>query len=165
MIVSNSDFVGKYALALTQYNVDLIDSYISRYEPYYLNQLLGANLNNLLQAELLVNNPPTTPIYKIIYDPLTYDFYPQVISTLGIKEMLIGFIYYHYILDKQQNQTPIGTTYPNAENSNVLTLNSITINRFNESIESFKGIQQYIQDHISDYPTYNGQYLGYEYNW
>lgn len=162
-IVLNSDFVGKYELTLTQYNTSLIDSYITKYEKYYLTKMLGKALYDLFIADL-VSGVPQTAIYQTIFNPLYVDTFVNGESeSKGIKEMLLGFIYYHYTLDSQQKQTSTGVVNPKNENSDSVNLNSISISRFNDNVESYKTIQSYIQEHSSDYPTFNGKDLKYEY--
>lgn len=161
-IVLNSDFVGKYELTLTQYNTALIDSYIAKYEKEYLIKLLGKSLYDLFIADL-VSGVPQTTIYEAIFEPLYIDLFCGFSESNGIKEMLIGFIYYHYTLDTQQQQTSVGVTAPKSENSEGVNLNSISISRYNDNVQSYKTIQRYIQQNSSDYPTFNGKDLKYEY--
>ena len=162
-IVVNSDFVGKYELTLTQYNTDLIDSYIERYEKQYLIKLLGGGLYDLFIADLTAG-VPTTAIYLSIFNPLYVDLWCETLVSNGIKEMLLGFIYYHYTLDQQQQQTSVGVTAPKSENSAGIDMNHISQNRFNENVESFKAIQSYIQTNSSDYPTFNGSTIKLQYH-
>jgi hypothetical protein len=162
-IVLNSDFVGKYELTLSDFTEPLIDTYITKYEKHYLVKMLGKTLYDLFIANL-VNGVPTSAIYLTIFNPLYVDSYINSESeSNGIKEMLLGFIYYHYTLDAQQMQTSTGVTSPKGENSEGVNLNSITISRFNENVQSYKTIQSYIQQNSSDYPTFNGKELKYEY--
>lgn len=163
MIVNNADFVGKFELAINQYSTDKIDAYIERYEPYYLTMLLGKELKDLFISDLDVNNVPQTAIYQTIYEALSIDLDNQVIFSYGIKEMLLGFIYYHYCKDETIKQTPVGSVKPNTENSiNVGTIHYLT-NRYNESVESLNAIQTYILENESDYSTFNGQKVKFEY--
>lgn len=163
MIVNSSDFVNKFELAVNQFNESKIDAYIDRYEPYYLSQLLGKELKDLFISDLDVNNIPQTPIYETIYNPLSIDLDSQVVFSYGIKEMLLGFIYYHFTKDETIKQTPVGSVKPNTENSlNVGTSQYLT-NRFNESVESLIAIQRYIIENENDYPTFNGQNVKFEY--
>jgi len=161
-IVLNSDFVGKYELTLSDFTEPLIDSYIEKYEKEYLIKMLGKTLYDLFIADL-VNGVPQTTIYESIFEPLYVDLFCGFQESNGIKEMLLGFIYYHYTLDAQQMQTSTGVTSPKGENSEGVNLNSITISRFNENVQSYKTIQSYIQQNSSDYPTFNGKELKYEY--
>ena len=161
-IVLNSDFVGKYELTVNQFNIDLIDSYIEKYEDYYLSQLLGASLSSAFISNLTAG-VPTNPIYLTIFNPLSYDFNNKVITSNGIKEMLLGFIYYHYVSDSDQIQTSIGTVAPSNENSVGVGLNTLIMSRFNRGLDTMLAIQNYIYENRSTYPTYNGQPVKYAY--
>lgn len=164
-IVLVSDFVGKYELSISQYNSDLIASYINKYTKEYLIKMLGKSLYDLFIDDLDVNTYlPTSAIYQTIFNPLYVDtFINGEMESNGIKEMLLGFIYYHYTLDTQQQQTSVGVTAPKSENSDGVNLNSISISRFNDNVTSYKTIQSYIQHNSSSYPTFNGKDLKYEY--
>ena len=164
-LVLNSDFTGKYAVALTQFNTSNLDAYITKYEKHYLLQLLGADLYALFIADLNGATPqvPQTAIYLSLFNAFNRDVNYCLEISEGIVEMLKGFIYYEYLSDITQNQTPIGATKPKNENSTVLGLNSVTNSRFNDSVDTFKAIQSYIIDNQADYPDSNGQALKYEY--
>jgi hypothetical protein len=162
-ILLNTDFTGKYHIALTKFNDNDIDAYIEKYEKKYLMKLLGVELYNLFIDELDLNNPPVNPIYKVIFDPLSFDDGCDIVVSNGMKEMLKGFIYFHWVFDEQQQQTPIGTTKQSSENSQVLNITGLSVTRFNEGVETYKAIQRYIELNQSDYIAFNGQYLGYEY--
>ncbi len=162
-IVVNSDFVGKYALNLNQYNIDKIDLYIEKYEKYYLSQMLGAELYALFIADLDVNNEPQTPIYENIFNSFIRDYNSTVSTSNGIKEMLLGFIFYHITSDMVVNQTSIGGTKTKNENSTVMGKNASITTRFNEAVDTYKAIQCYILDNSVDYTTFNGQPIKYEY--
>ncbi|CAB4128570.1 hypothetical protein UFOVP104_50 [uncultured Caudovirales phage] len=162
-IVINSEFVGKYSLNLNQYNIDKIDIYIEKYEKYYLSHLLGAELYALFIADLDINNIPQTSIYENIFNSFIIDYNSTVLSSNGIKEMLLGFIYYHITSDLIVNQTSIGGTKAKNENSTVMGKNASITTRFNEAIDTYKAIQCYILDNSVDYTTFNGQPIKYEY--
>lgn len=161
-ILVNSDFVGKYELSKTRFNTTLIDSYIEKYEKQYLMRLLGIELYDLFMTELNTNNPPTTLIYENIYNPISYDYNGLMVSN-GMKEMLLGFIYYEYIKDSQIQQTPNGTASASNENAKAVDLNSLILSRYNDSVDSYKTIQDYITLNRIDYPTYKGYELRYNY--
>jgi hypothetical protein len=162
-IVINSEFVGKYALNLNQYNIDKIDSYIEKYEKYYLSNMLGAELYALFIADLDVNNVPQTTIYENIFNSFIRDYNSTVSTSNGIKEMLLGFIFYHITSDMVVNQTSIGGTKAKNENSTVMGKNASITTRFNEAVDTYKAIQCYILDNSVDYSAFNGQPIKYEY--
>jgi hypothetical protein len=164
-LVLNSDFTGKYKLALTQFNTGEIDAYIAKYEKEYLLQLLGAELYALFIADLNAATPqvPVSAIYLSLFNAFNEDDNKVIRSSDGMVEMLKGFIYYQYTKDLVQNQTPIGSTMPKNENSTVMALNQSMCTRFNDQVLSYQSIQWYICDNSTDYPLYNGQKLKFEY--
>ena len=160
-IVLNTDFVGKYQIAKTQYSTDKIDEYIDKYEKLYLLKLLGAELYDLFIADFW-ESEPVDPIYTSIFEPFHLDLNNELIISDGIKEMLKGFIYYWIIKDGIQIQTPSGSVKPRGENGTIVGLTQDTISRFNNSVDTFRSIQTYICDNSSDYSTFNGQDISYE---
>jgi hypothetical protein len=156
MIVSISDFTGKYALSKGIYDNAKLQDYIDRYEPRYLRELLGVTLYNEFMNDL-VGGVPQSPNFVKIYEPLSEDysmyFYSwqtfnsvnTIIDSEGIKEMLKGFIYFEYAKDLYNQMTPYGLVKPVAENSEVTsTLFSLMYNRYNEAVRTFTAIQEYI---------------------
>jgi hypothetical protein len=156
MIVSISDFTGKYALSKGLYDNAKLQDYIDRYEPRYLKELLGVTLYNQFMNDL-IGGVPQSPNYEKIFYPMsedynmyfyswqTYNSVNTIIDSEGIKEMLKGFIYFEYAKDLYNQMTPYGMVKPMAENSEVTnTLFSLMYTRYNEAVRTFTAIQEYI---------------------
>jgi hypothetical protein len=158
MILSVADFTGKYELHTGMYDQNKIQAYIDKYEPRYLRQLLGVDLAADFVADLNNQQIPRSPNFLEIYNPFAYDsgynFYlwngiyegtGQLLSD-GIKEMLLGFIYFEYAKDLVNQMTPFGNVKPKSENSDIAnTLFSMMYTRYNESITSYRAIQHYVR--------------------
>jgi hypothetical protein len=157
MIVSISDFTGKYQLSTGMYDQAKLQDYINRYEPRYLKELFGIDLYNEFNSDLL-NNVPQSPNFLVVFNPLSedlgYSFYHfnglyegvNQIDSEGIKEMLKGFIYFEYAKDLVNVMTPFGNVKQAAENSEVAnTLFSMMYTRYNEAIRSYSSIRNYIK--------------------
>lgn len=157
MILSPSDFVGKYELHTGIYVQSKLQNYIDIYEPMYLKHLFGIDLYNQFMSDLL-NNVPQSPNFLAVFNPLSqdlgYSFYwgnsfnnvNTMIISEGIKEMLKGFIYFEYAKDLNNQMTPYGNVKPISENSEVVsTLFSMMYTRYNEAINSYRAIQRYIR--------------------
>lgn len=70
--------------------------------------------------------------------------YRMLISD-GIKEMLLGFIYFEYLKDSMNMMTPFGNTIARSELSKqTTTLNTLMYNRYNTAIKTFTAIRDYI---------------------
>ena len=161
-IVQISDFKGKYAVSQNAFDTVTLQSYIDKYETKYLYDLLGVALGDLLFADIATPfTVPTTLIYQTIFNALNIDnanySYCDQIRSNGIKEMLIGFIYFEYIRTKAFVNTPVGSVVAQNEVSNISDFSSTLIYiNYNEAVKSYKSIQNYIPLYSSDYPTFNG---------
>jgi hypothetical protein len=157
MILSIQDFVGKYALHTGMYDVNKLQNYIDIYEPRYLKNLLGVDLYNQFQSDLL-NNVPQSPnflkIFNAFSEDLGYNFYTTYgfaynsnqLDSEGMKQMLKGFIYFEYSKDLVNQMTPYGNVKPLSENSEVANTGfSMIYTRYNEAIRSYRSIQSYIR--------------------
>ena len=160
MIVTISDFTGKYQLSTGMYDTVKLQDYIDKYEKRYLIELFGANLYTEFESDLLANVPQSPNFLKVFnpfYENLTFR---QLIISDGIKEMLKGFIYFEYSKDLINQMTPYGNVRPISENSEpVSTLYSMIYARYNEAIRSYKAIQTYIQVNFN---TVTGQVVTVE---
>lgn len=165
-IVSTSDFSGKYQLPKDQYSVVAIQAYIDKYTPLYLARLLGAGLSTELIEDIGEGTEPTNPVFEAIFNPFMQDDECEgLIVSNGIKEMLIGFIYWHFLSDKKVNADSVsGTSSPMSENATVNKLPEAQVySRYNDSIDTARAIQWKCKKESANYPNYNGSKLVYNY--
>ena len=150
-IVQISDFKGFHKLTVTSYNDYLIQSYIDRYEDDYLNKLLGCDLKDLLIADL-IGGVPTNPDYLAWFNPFCEEvvscYNKCTLESKGLKDMLKGFIYYHYTRDNVNIQHATGVSKVQSEISNKLdniNLERTAEIRYNESVGSYKAIKSKVK--------------------
>ena len=156
MFITVDDFTGKYELHTGMYAQSNISDYIDKYEKLYLIDLFGATLYDLFVSDLDVNNVPKSPAYIKVFNPFHEDvtLYTTLVSN-GIKEMLLGFIYFEYCKDNMNQMTIVGQTRPKNENSQVVnTLQTLIYTRYNEAVKTFTNIQEYI---LLNYTTYGSE--------
>ena len=161
-IVQISDFKGKYQVSQNAFDATSFQAFIDKYERKYLYDLLGVTLGDLLLAD--ISTPfavPTTLIYQTIYNALNLDnvnySWCQQIRSNGIKEMLLGFIYFEYIRSKAVVNTPVGSVIAQNEVSIIADWNSTGLyNNYNEGVKSYQSIQRYILLNSVSYPDYYG---------
>ena len=170
MFISTSDFTnGLYHIPQSKGLCNTaLEDYIMRYELEMLQDLLGCELTNLFLADYnAVAGIFNTPAYQTLYDrisedlPKSYDGENDntLLRNNGMKDMLVGFIFFYYMRDFVNNRTLIGNTNPDSSISE--TISSVTFgltNFYNNSIKSYKVIQEYINlhDDVVEYATYNG---------
>ena len=156
-IVQTSDFVGEYKVSQSRFSE--LTTYIDKYEEYYLVRLLGAELYDLFIADLTLVTPqtPQTLPYQNLFSPFNTDDNSTLRISEGIKQMLIEFIYFHYVRDMQYFNTVAGTVANTNENSTAPTyIGYNLVESFNQGISNYLMIQWYIYTNQTDYATYNG---------
>lgn len=160
-IIQISDFVGKYAVSKNAFDIADLQHYIDKYEVKYIYDLLGVTLGNLLLADITTPFAlPTTVIYQDIFKAINSDnasYFCNQIRSNGIKEMLLGFIYFEYVRTKSVVNTPTGSFTAQNEASVLADWSATEIyTNYNEAIKSYKTIQNYININNTIYPTFNG---------
>lgn len=161
-ILSISDFEsGLNKVNYNSYQSSNLQWYIDKYERHYLLVLLGVDLYDLFIADLS-GGVPTSAIYTSIFEPIQVQIDDDNLVNRGMKEMLTGFIYFHYVRDNMTLQATTGSKKVEGDNTRNITAISANIGlRFNDSVDDYHVIQEYIERNDSDYPDYNGQKLDY----
>ena len=161
LLINKVDFIGTYKVAQNTYTD--IDAYIAKYEESYLIDLLGVELFNLFKA--YVTTPLTNEDYLYIREPFKYDHNTCIVSSEGMKSMLLGFVYFEYMRGQKIKKTISGAVVNQSENSREVSINNTDIyQKYNDSIRSYVAIQRYIRRNKAiKYPQFNGQckYLAY----
>ena len=162
-ITQTSDYIGEYKIHKSCY--DDLELFIDKYEPYYLVRLLGADLKTAFDADLTPATPqtPQTSPYTDIFNAFSIDDGDCLYISEGIKQMLVQFIYYHYITEQGYKNTQSGMVSANAENS-VKAMGYNDIKAYNEAISNWQVIQWYICDNEDTEPLlepFNGIHLDF----
>jgi hypothetical protein len=81
--------------------------------------------------------------------------YWTILYSYGIKEMLIGFLYFEIMKDAITMNTLAGTVTQKSENS----AGAITTiyGKYNDAVKTFQAIQDYILYNSGSYPSFRGQ--------
>ncbi len=161
-ILSISDFdTGKSKVNYNTYQETDFEAYIDRYEKQYLIELLGVTEYGNFIADLS-GGVPVTAKFLTLFNPLAVELNDMNIVTDGMKEMLKGFVYFHWVRDNMTSQTTVGSKQTQSENADNISATSALIqSRFNDSVDAFLSIQYYIEQNDSDYEDYNGKQIGY----
>lgn len=156
LLIDTDDFSnGKYKVSQTVYS-DLA-YYIARYEKNYLCELLGAELTDLFIADLTAQ-VPTTAKYLSLFNPFREDDGDRMRVSMGMKDMLMGFIWFEYTRDLFAKASINGVTKNIGESSDLLSFPESYLHQaYNEAVITYINIQWLIEENSSDYPTYNGQ--------
>lgn len=165
--VNISDFTGKFEVHQGMYSNNDLNDYIQRYELDYLKQLFGVPLYNEYYANAITNPPTNIPPlakFSYLYNPFDYqntDDFWLLCQSKGIKDMLIGFIWFEFNKDQVSTATPLGQQKQKNELSEAVI--STLYNRYNESVKTYRAIQTYIAQNSGTYQNFRGQIKGYAY--
>ena len=178
LIVCTEDFVGQFKIALDGYNKQNLNDCIAQYEKNYIKQILGEVLGQKF-IEDIDNKKPVTQIYIDLYEsfytqPVCYyytinwELYltKKEIYSIGMKNVLLSFIYYHYISESQWVDSTVGTIMAKNEASNVLSFNNnlrVAERKFNGALESVDAIHTKCFQNKDIYPDFNGQKIYVKY--
>jgi hypothetical protein len=165
-IIKSTDFVGKYAISQNSLGSNVLNAFIEKYEKQYLYDLLGKELAELFLSDITTPfTPPDTQIYLDIFNPLTVDYYTEELNSNGIKEMLLGFIYFEFVRTQTVKNTLTGNVIGQNEVSLQAEWNSTNIYlNYNEGVKTYRVIQIYVEQNSAIYPTYKGKFKSLN-NW
>ena len=146
-IITTEDFTLRYAVSIAfEDDGAKLEECIERYEDYYLNQLFG--------ADLLASYSGTIPDEYL--EPFTIDYCSTILTSKGIKDMLLCLIWWHYCYDTPTIPTSIGNSTASIE-AGTLTND---YNIFNQGVSTFRAIQNRIVK--NGVTLFNGQLLRYK---
>ena len=165
LLLSDTDFVGKFELPKTSFNISKLNEVIDDVEITMLKKLLGVDLYTLFIADIdTVTKKPATAKYLNLYNEIsTTNIFSDQLINKGMLHALKCFVYFDFAKDNSIKITPVGNTSSSIENGqNIGNTNSIAA-VYNQGIEGFRIIQQYIDNNSGDYPEYKYTELDYEY--
>ena len=189
MFLVPEDFTGFYQIASNCFDKGKVQSYIDKYELFYLQRLLGCELYEDFVADLNSDTPPRPQSQRFIdiFDPLCiesrcfggiyvpgyarfedddcrcYDHdHEEQLQSQGIPDMLKGLIYWHYVRDQPYQNTTTGTRV-NRNDVSREPSNAEKMGdlaeRWNDGQSSFAAIREYIFQNLGDYNNYKGVHL------
>lgn len=182
-ITAASNYTGFTAVALNDYNTTQLAAYITKYETFYLLDLLGQELYDLFVADLNGSGVPQSARFLAIYNALTIDdpFYDKnykpfqkygsywfgttgnaykQLKSEGIKEMLKNFIWFHWSRDQRFQGQQAGVNIQIQETSREAISNEFAMvieQRFNNAVASYQAIRVYMQTNLATYPELKGE--------
>jgi hypothetical protein len=162
LIIQQTDFIGQY---LTPNHAGLIP-FIERYESKYLAELLGVELFELFKEDINpISKEPENPMLQNIYFPFLKQFNDNLEVSDGIKDMLLGFIFFEFVRQNKFKSTDGGVLVYKSQEGREITqseLHSFLRQYYNRSVLTYQAIQWWIMQNKTDYPTYSGIYKKFD---
>jgi len=161
MLINVSDFVGFYLLAKNTYAIDQIQEFIDEFERPALNDLLGAELSQILIDDSGSGEPVDADLLKI-FNPFDLDLNCGTYHSNGIKKYLAGIIYYNVVsMNRLKPSINGGLAKRKVESAEVVNYKPEATARYNSSIDTSRAIQAYILENLDKYPTFKGRRILY----
>lgn len=155
LIVNKSDFIGRYALAISV--SDTIDSYIELYEEPYLIDMMGYDLFQLFKTNLIAGSGTPTDPFLVIFNAFYKTNQCIDYSSKGIKDMLLGFIFWEYVRGEKVQQGMNGAVAIDTDTASNVSM-TFLYRFYNDAIKSYSAIQYYLLlNKDVDYPEFAGQ--------
>jgi hypothetical protein len=159
--ITLDDFRGKYVVAKNSIHVnEKLEQIIEENTLVYLSKVVGVELANLINADL-VDGVPVNPDFLELYNPFIIQetnvfFENKIYSSIGMKKMLLGFVYFEIIKASKEEPSLVGGTIaPITENSTQLPISQMANTIFNESVYTAFAIQIKCEREREKYPTYH----------
>lgn len=160
-ITKIADYKARYQIAKDTYSKKTLQCYIDEKEPCLIYELLGVELGKLFIADLDPQGVPQTQRFIDIYNSFALDDNCGIHCSIGMKDYLLGLIYFDYARNDNTYNSQIGNKEAVSENSNVASnfVHDLS-QRYNHAIRTGKEIQWYVCVHKpEDYPEYKGKRL------
>ena len=161
-IVKTTDFVGKYKVSQNNFAETDLQSFIDKFEKVYIRRLLGLTTGDLFYADIasLTFLPPSNAIYSVLFNPIATVINGCDVISNGVKEMLVGFIYWEYTRLAATQNTLNGNVIQENETASQVDFSKTPIySNYNEAVYTYSAIQYFIMNDDTNYPDYNGKDL------
>ena len=153
---------GRFKIPTNTYQETDLSQYIDNVESKYLIEMFGKELYDLFIIDLALPTAgePTDPRFIKVFEPFTDQTDGCLTISKGIKVMLEGFTYFEYSRDLSPRLTTVGSKKATSENAIDAPVDLVS--RYNQSIENYKVIQNYMLNIDPDtYPEFEGVNLDY----
>jgi len=147
-----ADYVNKFEVTTNGLNTAKLTDYITRYEESYLVDLFGVEFYDVWKPDIDGGTP--TALNLFLFDAFNYQD-GVILKSRGVKDMLLGFIYFEFLKDMKTQQTISGGVKIKGENSIKAGYTNVQ-QRYNESIDTYDAIRDYCIIKPSEYPTFLG---------
>jgi hypothetical protein len=159
-LIVTSDF--NNVIASDVYTTDELDVAIETYETKLIYELLGVELAELFIDDLDIDGVPQTQRFIDIYEAWTKELNNELVSSIGIKQMLVKVVGFNFVRFQPQTNTIQGNTQAQGtiNQPSAMSYTSLIVS-YNEAIATYKAIQSFILVNIADYPEYKGVYKSF----
>lgn len=154
-ITSPSDYNGQYSINRNKHNTNDIQACIDSVEELVLLELFGVDFKDIVLQGVV----DEIVIYENLYNPFNFqDSSDRIWQSKGIKEMLLGFVYWEWFATHSVAVVLDGQRENESENSkSASSLKANNEKRYNDAVKTYRAIQAYVNENLDIYPEFKGK--------
>lgn len=157
--VTSVDFVGSIFLPESISGAtDFGTNYIVKYQKEILIKLLGYDLYLAFETGLAVEPTPETK-WTDLKNGSTYQIDGINKQNIGTKKIVANYIYCKWVSENWQQLSAIGVFTAKAENSEFASPENKYATAWNEMINYYNNVCDFITEKESDYPNWENEIL------
>lgn len=149
MLIDQSFFVGEIFVPnltgvgpIPAGNVEELTRFIVKYEPEYLDEVLGLGLSEAFQAGIIAASPEQRWV----------DLKSKLVNTTRKESAIAGYVYYHFYRDRLSTSSGLGEIDSTAENGNVVLNTDKMARAYNDAVRKGRAAFEWVQLNASTYP-------------
>lgn len=149
MLINQTYFVGEILVPnltgvgpIPAGNVEELNRFISKYEPEFLDEVLGHDLSTAFQTGISAATPEQRWV----------DLKIRLLNETHKLSPIAGYVYYHYFRDRLSTSSGLGEVESTAENANVVLNTDKMARAYNDAVRKGKAVFEYVQANASTYP-------------
>lgn len=156
MLIDQSFFVGEILVPnltgvgpIPAGNVEELTRFIVKYEPEYLDEVLGPGLSEAFQAGASISTPEQRWV----------DLKSKLVNTTRKESPIAGYTYYHIFRDRLSTSSGLGEIESTAENANVVLNTDKMARAYNDAVRKGRAVFEWVQANASTYTELNPSHL------
>lgn len=152
MLIDQSFFVGEILVPnltgagpIPAGNIEELNRFIGKYEPEYLDEVLGQSLSAAFQEGVVASSPEQRWV----------DLKNRLVNETTKLSPIAGYVYYHYFRDRLSTSSGLGEIEAVAENANVV-LNTDKMSRaYNDAVRKGRAVFSWVILNAETYPEFD----------
>ena len=144
-----------------KYTAITLQKYLDDLEEGYLIKLFGATLFGEFKTDFeIIGTIPTEQRFLDVWNAFNTDNNSQIVTSIGIKKMLVGFIAFEFLRDEMVKKT-IGGLVQNEQVNGVIASfqSSDLLSLHNKSANTFNSLRWFMNEDLTTYEGYNGTWM------
>ncbi|KAF0193983.1 MAG: hypothetical protein FD166_3609 [Bacteroidetes bacterium] len=156
MLIDQSYFVGEILVPnltgvgpIPAGNVEELTRFITKYEPDYLDEVLGPGLSEAFQAGISAATP----------DQRWIDLKSKLVNDTRKESPIAGYVYYHFYRDRLSTSSGLGEIESSAENASVVLNTDKMARAYNDAVRKGRAVFKWVLENASTYTELDPSHL------